>query len=53
MAINATTTPIFHSSPINGANAVVIMVENKIPRIVFEGPKTGRRSKKMTPPSRG
>ena len=46
MAINATTTPIFHSSPINGANAVVIMVENKIPRIVFEGPKRGRRSKK-------
>jgi hypothetical protein len=46
MAIIATTTPIFHSSPINGANAVVVMVENTIPRIVFEGPKRGRRSKK-------
>ena len=39
MAIIATTTPIFHSSPINGANAVVNMIENKIPRIVFEDPK--------------
>jgi len=52
MAIIATTTPIFHSSPINGANAVVNMIENKIPRIVFEDPKRGCRSKKMTPPSR-
>ncbi|HEY2456524.1 MAG TPA: hypothetical protein VGI13_04425 [Candidatus Acidoferrum sp.] len=46
MAIIATTTPIFHSSPINGANAVVVMVENTIPRLSSKAQKEVEDQKK-------
>jgi hypothetical protein len=53
MAVAATKPPIFQSSPISGATAVVAKIESARPRSVFDDPKRGLPSVSSKPPSMG
>src|SRR5450756_648316 len=53
IAVVATTKPIFNVRPSSGAQADVMKIETRIPRTVFEAPKSGRPSTNLMFPSRG